>query len=79
MKAILRLITSGVATALVVSGAFGFSVLGTKWGLGLNVATHLSGHEGTPGVVSWSIMPGGPAIHGFDEGPDTHEGHDGPR
>lgn len=74
MKGNPKLIATSAALAVSASGAFGFSVLGTKWGPGPNVATHLSGHEGTPGVVSWSIMPGGLAIHGFDEGPDTHEG-----
>lgn len=47
-----------------------WSTLGTKWGMGVHVATHLAGHEGTPGMVSWSIMPGGLPIMGYE----THGG-----
>lgn len=65
---------SGIASlgfAILAVGAapnaLAFETLGTKWGMGPNVATHLAGHEGTPGVVSWSIMPGGTPIMGFED------------
>jgi hypothetical protein len=63
-----------VAIAVVSPSAFAFEVFGTKWGIGPNVATHLTGHEGTPGFVTWSFMPGGKAITGFDGAPDGHGG-----
>lgn len=48
-----------------------FELLGTKWGMGPNVATHSDGHLGEPGVVTWSIMGGGLPIMGYE----THDGH----
>ncbi|MBX7134316.1 MAG: matrixin family metalloprotease [Fimbriimonadaceae bacterium] len=47
-----------------------FTTLGTKWGMGPDVATHLAGHEGTPGFVTWSIMGGGLGITSYE----THGG-----
>ncbi|MBL8061267.1 MAG: matrixin family metalloprotease [Chthonomonas sp.] len=46
------------ATLCLCTGiASAFSTIGTKWApTGPNSATLLAGHEGTPGVVSWSIM-----------------------
>jgi hypothetical protein len=38
--------------------------------MGPNVATHLPGFEGTPGFVTWSIMPASLPIIGFE----THTG-----
>jgi hypothetical protein len=51
-----------------------YTTLGTKWGIGPNVATHLAGHEGTPGFVTWSIMPGGLPISGFEDHDDILTG-----
>lgn len=68
---------TGAAVALIVCGAqsFAFVTFGTKWApTGPGVATHLDGHEGTPGVVSWSIMGGGLPIMGFPGSPDPHDG-----
>jgi hypothetical protein len=64
-----------VSAVALAPSAFGFVTFGTKWGpMGPGVATHLAGHEGTPGVVSWSIMSGGIPITGFPEAPDSHDG-----
>jgi len=51
-----------------------FETFGTKWGIGPNVATHLDGHEGTPGFVTWSFMGGGKPIGGFPGFEDDHDG-----
>jgi hypothetical protein len=69
-----RFLALAAFSATLAPAALGFSVLGTKWAMGPNEATHLAGHEGTPGIVSWSIMPGALPIHGFDADPDTHGG-----
>lgn len=44
---------------VVTASSFGFGTLGTKWGMGPNVATSLAGNEGTPGSFTWSIMAAG--------------------
>jgi hypothetical protein len=62
------------AIAAVSQSALAYEVFGTKWGMGPGFATHLAGHEGTPGVVSWSIMSGGKPIFGFPGFEDSHEG-----
>jgi hypothetical protein len=63
-----------VSLAAVAHSAHAFVTFGTKWGMGPGVATHLAGFEGTPGVVSWSIMPGGLPIFGFPGFEDSHGG-----
>lgn len=66
----LRLIL-GSSVILTASFASAFTTLGTKWGMGPNVSTLLAGHEGTPGMATWSVMPAGLSIL---TGSDTHEG-----
>lgn len=66
-----------ISVILVVSSssaAFSYETFGTKWGMGPNVATHLEGHEGTPGFVTWSLMGGGKPIFGFPGHEDLHHG-----
>lgn len=53
--------------AVLSPAVFAYETLGTKWGMGPNVATHLVGHEGTPGIVNWSFMGGGLGIKGFED------------
>lgn len=57
--------------ALAAGTASAFTTIGTKWGMGPNVSTLLSGHEGTPGMATWSVMPSGLKILAES---DTHEG-----
>lgn len=49
---------SGLTTVMAAS-SFGFGTLGTKWGMGPNVATNLTGNVGTAGSFTWSIMGAG--------------------
>jgi hypothetical protein len=60
--------------ACTAPSALAFEVFGTKWDITPGTATHLAGHEGTPGLVSWSIMSGGKPIFGFPGFEDLHEG-----
>ncbi|MBS1714468.1 MAG: matrixin family metalloprotease [Armatimonadetes bacterium] len=59
-----------LAVLAIATSASAYDTLGTKWGFGPNVATHLDGHEGTPGLVTWSFMGGGLGI-------GSYEDHDG--
>ncbi|HRI44051.1 MAG TPA: matrixin family metalloprotease [Fimbriimonadaceae bacterium] len=68
MKRLQPLFILGLVSCSVASQAW--STLGTKWGMGVHVATHLAGHEGTPGMATWSVMPGGLPITGYE----THSG-----
>lgn len=71
----LRVLSLCAVIAASSASVYAFELFGTKWGPGgPGMATHLAGHEGTPGVVSWSIMGGGLPILGFPEAPDAHEG-----
>lgn len=54
------------------TSAFAFGTLGTKWGLGPNVGTALTGNVGTPGSFTWSIMGAGLGIVAATG--DTHGG-----
>lgn len=60
----------GLALVAASASSQAYSTFGTKWGLGVHVATHLAGHEGTPGMLMWSIMPAGLGIVGLE----THFG-----
>lgn len=51
---------------VVTASSFAFDTIGTKWGLGPNVATDLAGNEGTPGSFTWSIMGAGLGTTGFE-------------
>ncbi len=73
MKSLRCLAVLALVTVLAPA-SHAWLAFGTKWGMGPGVATHLAGHEGTPGVVSWSIMSGGKPIFGFPGAEDTHEG-----
>lgn len=56
-------------TATIVAGAassFAFTTLGSKWGMGPNVAQNLSGNVGTAGSFTWSIMGNGLSIGAGD-------------
>lgn len=61
----IRVFTLLAGFGLVCSGQ-AFSLVGTKWGIGPGLATHLAGHEHTPGFVSWSVMGGGLGITGYE-------------
>ena len=64
-----RLAISLVASSLFATSS-AFTVTGTKWMMGPNLAIHLPGFEGTPGFVTWSIMGASLPIMGFE----THMG-----
>ena len=70
----MRRIVALLLCATAAQSAFAFVTFGTKWGMGPGLATHLTGHEGTPGFVTWSFMGGGLPIMGFPGAPDPHDG-----
>lgn len=55
-----------MAAALLVLPAAAFSTMGTKWAAGPNAATLLTGHEGTPGSFTWSVMAPGLGFQGYE-------------
>lgn len=65
---------ASVAIVGIATSTFAYDTFGTKWGAGPNSATHLAGHEGTPGFVTWSFMGGGKSIGGFPGFEDDHMG-----
>lgn len=64
-KLILRFAILLLSPSLTAAPLSAYEVIGHKWGMGPNVVTHLTGHEGTPGYVTWSVMaPGLPVFAG---------------
>ncbi len=61
-----RLSISAIGLAVLSASSFSFSTLGTKWGVGPNVATSLAGNQGTAGSGTWSIMGAGLGFQGFE-------------
>ena len=70
----MRRIVALLLFATAAQSAFAVVTFGTKWGMGPGLATHLKGHEGTPGFITWSFMGSGLPIIGFPGAPDPHGG-----
>lgn len=60
------------SVVMLASNAQAYSLLGTKWGVGPNVAQVNTGNIPSPGSATWSIMGAG---LGFNPANETHGGN----